>query len=128
MGRCPWFERILGLAAPAFAMPQDEVDSSWICNKRDNAHARPAGAKERISFEDLLDQASPGAAGFPGEIGIILFGMYCSRRPGALAIGGGHGDSGAVGVSTVKPLAMASRIRDMRGDAVNLRIPVKLSA
>jgi hypothetical protein len=100
-------------------MAQDEVHGSGIGNNGDNAHAGAAGEKEGIGLENFPDQASPGAAGFPGEIRIVLLRMYRSGRAGALAVGGGHGDSGAIGVSAVKTLAMASRIRDVRRDAVN---------
>ena len=96
-------------------MPQDTVDNPVICNKGDNAHAGAAGAKEGIRFEDFSDQASPGAAGFPGEIRIVLLGMLRCRGGGALAIRGRQGHSGAVGAGAVKTLAMASRIRDVRG-------------
>ena len=51
-GRSAWFERILGLATPAFAMAQDEIHGPGIGNKGDNAHAGAAGAKEGIRLED----------------------------------------------------------------------------
>jgi len=113
------FERILRLATLAFAVAQDAVDDARICNKGDDAHARAAGAEQRVDFEDFSEQTRPGAACFPGEVGIVLLGAYVCRRSGAVAMGGGNGDSGPVGIGAVKALAMSSRIGDVGGDAVN---------
>jgi hypothetical protein len=71
-------------------MAQDTVDDAGICNKGDDAHARPAAAQEGIRFEDFLDQPSPRAASFPEEIRIVLLGMISCRGGSALAIGWRH--------------------------------------
>jgi hypothetical protein len=55
-------------------MLQDAVDNARICNKGDDAHAVAAGAQKGIRLEELSDQASPRAAGFPGAIGIVPLG------------------------------------------------------
>jgi hypothetical protein len=36
-------------------MAQDTVDHAGICNKGDDAHARPAAAQEWIRLENFLD-------------------------------------------------------------------------
>jgi len=113
------FERILRLAALAFAVAQDAAGDARIYNKGDDAHARAASAEQRVDFEDFSEQARPGAACFPGEVGIVLLGAYVCRRSGAVAIGVGNGDPGPVGIGAVKALAMSSRIGDVGGDAVN---------
>ena len=77
-----------------------------------DAHARAASAEQRVDFEDFSEQTRPGAACFPGEVGIVLLGAYVCRRSGAVAMGGGNGDSGPVGIGAVKALAMSSRIGD----------------
>ena len=118
-GRRPWFERIPGFAALAFPMPQDAVDDAGICNKGDDAHAAAAGAQQRIRFEDFLNQPSPRAAGFPGAIRIVPLGKSRCRQAGAFSICRSRGNPAAVGIGPVKSLTMASRIRDMRRDAVN---------
>ena len=45
--------------------------------------------------------------------------MTSCRGTGALPIGRRHCNPGAVGVCAIKPLTMASRVRDMRGKAVD---------
>jgi len=47
------FERILGLAAVAFAMAQDAVDHPRVCNKGDDPHAGATRADQRFGFENL---------------------------------------------------------------------------
>ena len=100
-------------------MPQDAVDDAGIRNKGDDAHASAAGAKQRIRLEDLFNQPSPRAAGFPGAIRIVPLGKSLIGQVGAFAISGGHGNPPAVGAGPIKSLTMASPIRDMGRDAVN---------
>jgi hypothetical protein len=100
-------------------MAQNTVTHTGLFYKGDDAHARAASAQEGISLENLLNQPRPRAAGFPGEIRIVLVGIICCRGGGALATRRGHWNAGAVGVCSVKPLAMASRARDMKGEAVD---------
>jgi hypothetical protein len=100
-------------------MPQDAVDDAGIRNKGDDAHASAAGAKQRIRLEDLFNQPSPRAAGFPGAIRIVPLGKSLIGQVGAFAISGGHGNPPAVGAGPIKSLTMRSRIRDMGRDAVN---------
>ena len=53
-------------------MARDTVYDAGIGNKRDDAHAGAAGAaSQRVSLENFPDQTGPGAAGLPGEIGIV---------------------------------------------------------
>ncbi len=112
-------ERIPGLATPAFPMAQNTIDDAGICNEGEDAHTPPAEAKEGIRFENFLNQPSPRAAGFAGEIRIILFGMFPCRAGRALALCGRYGNTGPVGVGAIEPLTMAPRIRDMSRNSVN---------
>ena len=73
-GGRPCLKRILCFAASAFAMPQNAVNDARICNKGDDARAATTTTQEGIGLEDFLDQAGPGAAGFPGAIRIITIG------------------------------------------------------
>ena len=82
-------------------MPQDAVDDAGIHNKGDDAHASAAGAKQRIRLEDLFNQLSPRAAGFPGAIRIVPLGKSLIGQVGAFAISGGHGNPPAVGVGPI---------------------------
>ena len=104
------FEGIPRLAALAVAVVQDAVDNARVCNKGDDAHACAADAEHWVYLENFPQQARPGAARFPGEVGIVLLGASVFRRSGAIAMGGGNGDSGPVGVGAVEALAMSSRI------------------
>ena len=108
-------------------MPQDTIHHAGICNKGDDAHAAAAAAKQRIRFEDFLNQPSPRAPGFPGEIRIVLLGMYHSRGGGGLAVGGEHRNPGAVGIGSVKSLTMPPRVRNMRCNAMNPFKRIKLN-
>ena len=79
----------------------------------------PQRAQQRIRFEDFLNQPSPRAAGFPGDIRIVPLGKFRCRQAGGFVIWSRHGNPPAVGIGPVKSLTMASRIGDMRRDAVN---------
>ena len=70
-GRRRRFERVFCPAAFAVPMTKDAVDDAGVGNKGDAAHAGAAGAGQGIRFEDFSQQTSPGAAGFPGKLGII---------------------------------------------------------
>jgi len=87
LGRSARIEWVLRLAAPAFTMAQDAVDDPRVCNEGDDLHACAAGAKQRVCFEDFPEQSRPGAAGFPGEVGIVLPGLSVCRGKGAGARG-----------------------------------------
>jgi hypothetical protein len=53
-------------------MAQDAIDDPWVSNKRDDLHAGATGAYQGVRFEDFSQEARPRAAGFPGEVGIVL--------------------------------------------------------
>ncbi len=103
------FERVFCPAAFALAMAQDAVNDVGVGNKGDDAHAGAAGsASQRVSLENFPDQTGPGAAGLPGEIGIVPLaggdagiGVFGSRRLAQ--------DSAPVGIGAVESLAVASR-------------------
>jgi hypothetical protein len=82
-GRRPRLKRILGHRARAFEMPQNSVDSACIRNKRYDAHAAAAPTQQRVRLEAFLNQASLGAAGFPGAVRIVaLKDLRCRRADG----------------------------------------------
>lgn len=100
-------------------MPQNTVDDARICNKRNDAHAAAARAKQRVRLENSLDQASPGAAGFPGAIRIVRLAMFRPRRGGVLILIGRHANPRAVRVCTIESLTLFSRIGNVGRDAMN---------
>ena len=104
--RSAGFERILRFAAIAFPMAQNAVDDARVGNKRDDLHSGATGAYQWVHLENFPQQARPGAACFPGDVGIVLLGAHVCRRSGAGAMGGGNGDSGPVGVGAVKALTL----------------------
>ena len=97
----------------------ESVDDARIRIKGYDAHAASAGAKQQIGLEALLDQPSPRAAGLHRAIRIIAIGKPRRRLDGAFSFFGSDGNPGAVGISPVEFLAMASRIWDVRLDAMN---------
>ena len=113
------FERVFCPAAFALAMAQDAVNDVGVGNKGDDAHAGAAGsASQRVSLENFPDQTGPGAAGLPGEIGIVPLaggdagiGVFGSRRRAQ--------DSAPVGTGAVESLAVASRVGNMRRNSVD---------
>jgi len=119
-GRIARFERVFCPAAIALAMAQDAVDDARIGNKRDDAHAGAAGsASQGVSLEDFPDQSSPGAAGLPGEAGIVPRLGRGSAGNGAVGLSVGADDSAPIRVGAVEALAVASRVGNMRADPVN---------
>ena len=46
-----------------------------------DAHAGAAGAEQRVDFEDYSEHVRPGAACFPGEVGIVLLGASVCAGP-----------------------------------------------
>lgn len=119
-GRIARFERVFCPAAIALAMAQDEVDDARVGNQRDDAHAGAAGsASQGVSLEDFPDQSSPGAAGLPGEAGIVPRLGRGSAGNGAVGLSVGADDSAPIRVGAVEALAVASRVGNMRADPVN---------
>jgi hypothetical protein len=112
-------ERVPSLAAIALPVAWDAVDDAGVGNKGDDAHAGAAGASQRIRFQDFPDQSSPGAAGLPGEVGIVPRLGRGSAKAGAVGLLARADDSAPVGIRAVEALAVASGIGDVGGDAVN---------
>jgi len=117
-GRRPGLERILRFAAAAFAVPEDAANDAGIRNKGYDTHAAAARAQQGIGLEDFPDQARPGAAGFPGAIGIVLHGDR-GRQAGGWVLPGRRANPAAVGVGAIKSLTMPSWVGDMRRNAVD---------
>ena len=84
-------------------MPQDAVDDPGI------------------RLEALPDQAGPRAAGFLGNIRIVLFRKFRCRHAGALVLPVSYGNPPAIGISPVESLTMASWIRDVGCDPGPIR-------
>ena len=76
-------------------------------------HTRGSASK------DLPDQASPRAAGFLGNIRIVLFRKFRCRHAGGLVMPVSYGNPPAIGISPVESLTMASWIRDVGCDPVD---------
>lgn len=90
----------------------------WIRYNGDNLHFGATGTEHGVDFENLAEQASPRAASFPDELGIlvILAGM-CGTAGEFLRHSGRH--SGAVAVSPIRASGMLAWIWNMRDDPVN---------
>ena len=101
-------------------MAHDTVDDARVGNNRDDAHAGAAGAaSQRVSLENFPDQSSPGAAGLPGEVGIVPPLGRGSAGRGAVGLSVGADDSAPVRIGAVEALTVASRVGNMRGDPMN---------
>lgn len=72
LGRRTGLKGISGSAALALEMPQNAIHNPWLGYYGDNLHLGATGTEHGVDFENLAEQASPPAAGFPGELGILV--------------------------------------------------------
>jgi hypothetical protein len=98
-------------------MAQDAVNDPRISNERDDAQAGATDAYQRFGFENSPNQTRPGAAGFPGEVGIVPVVVGACAGIRFLPLHTRFSLSAPVRVRAIKALTMASAMRPVLGSA-----------
>jgi hypothetical protein len=99
-------------------MPQDAIRHPWLRYNGYDLHLGTTGTEHRVNFEDFSEQASPGGAGFPGGLGIMVIrGGRCGAAGQRVRQLGGY--SGAIAVSPIRARAVLAGIGNVGGDSMN---------